>query len=91
MELTPCKGVPSPTNATLSEISSHRADSHATSSCEPLRDKPPVSSAPVDSYQVARTHYDELRNFLAPYLAKGAFSPPVVLSLSIHLTVSSPP
>jgi hypothetical protein len=78
MELNPCKRVPSPTNATFPGISSHRADSHATSSSrQPLRDKPPASEPPLDAYQVARTHYDELGDFLASYPAKGAALSPV--------------
>lgn len=62
---------PSPTNTAFSGISSYRTDPY-----KPFRDKSSISSPPVDSYQVARTHYDELSKYLASYLAKGALSPP---------------
>jgi hypothetical protein len=61
---------PSPTNTAFSGISSYRTDPY-----KPFRDKSSISSPPVDSYQVARTHYDELSKYLASYLAKGALSP----------------
>lgn len=69
---------PSPTNTAFSGISSYRTDPY-----KPFRDKSSISSPPVDSYQVARTHYDELSKYLASYLAKGALSP---LSISLHFT-----
>ena len=61
---------PSPTNTAFSGISSYRTDPY-----KPLRDKSSVPSPPVDSYQVARTHYDELSRYLASHLAKGSLSP----------------
>ena len=75
--------VPSPTNTTFSGISSYRTDSY-----KPLRDKSSISSPPVDSYQVARTHYDELSKYLASYLAKGSTSLPSPFTSS-HLSPSS--
>ena len=86
MESAPRKRVSSPTNPTFSGISSpsdghHRTDFHAD--CKPLRDKSPVSypGPPVDdAYQVSRTHYDELRNFLVSYLAKGKALCPLLVS-----------
>ncbi|KAI9449387.1 hypothetical protein F5148DRAFT_1247904 [Russula earlei] len=57
---------PSPTPTSFSGISSYRTDSY-----KPLRDKSSsISSPPLDSYHVARTHYEELSKYLASYLAK---------------------
>lgn len=58
---------PSPTLTSFSGISSYRTDTY-----KPIRDKSSVSSPPPDSYQVARTHYDELSKYLSSYLAKGS-------------------
>ncbi|KAI0292527.1 hypothetical protein BC826DRAFT_1105422 [Russula brevipes] len=55
---------PSPTNTTFSGISSYRTESYKP------RDKSSVASPPVDTYQVARTHYDELSKYLVSHLAK---------------------
>jgi hypothetical protein len=60
---------PSPTLTSFSGISSYRTDTY-----KPLRDKSSVSSPPLDSYQVARTHYDELCKYLSSYLAKGSIT-----------------
>ena len=70
---------PSPTNTAFSGISSYRTDSY-----KPFRDKSSISSPPVDSYQVARAHYDELSKYLASYLAKGAYL------LSLHPVAHHP-
>ena|SRR5713226_5987971 len=60
---------PSPTLTSFSGISNYRTESY-----KPLRDKSSVPTLPVDSYQVARTHYDELSKYLSAYLAKGSIS-----------------
>ena len=60
---------PSPTLTAFSGISSYRTDSY-----KPLRDKSSTSTPPLDSHQVARTHYDELSKYLSSYLAKGYMS-----------------
>ena len=60
---------PSPTLTSFSGISNYRTDPY-----KPLRDKSSLSSPSPDSYQVARTHYDELSKYLSSYLAKGSIS-----------------
>jgi hypothetical protein len=60
---------PSPTLTSFSGISSYRTDTY-----KPLRDKSSTSSPPLESYQVARAHYDELSKYLSSYLAKGSRS-----------------
>ena len=60
---------PSPTLTAFSGISSYRTESY-----KPLRDKSSTSTPPLDSHQVARTHYDELSKYLSSYLAKGSMS-----------------
>ena len=60
---------PSPTLTAFSGISSYRTDSY-----KPLRDKSSASTPPLDSHQVARTHYDELSKYLSSHLAKGSVS-----------------
>jgi hypothetical protein len=60
---------PSPTLTAFSGISSYRTESY-----KPLRDKSSASTPPIDSHQVARTHYDELSKYLSSYLAKGSMS-----------------
>ena len=74
---------PSPTNTAFSGISSYRTDYY-----KPIRDKSSISSTPVDSYQVARTHFDELSKYLASYLAKG--SVPLLSPFTSHLTFITP-
>ncbi|KAF8483316.1 hypothetical protein DFH94DRAFT_851273 [Russula ochroleuca] len=56
---------PSPTLTSFSGISSYRTDTY-----KPLRDKSSASTPPIDSYQVARTYFDELSKYLSSYLAK---------------------
>jgi hypothetical protein len=82
---------PSPKSTAFSGISSYRTDSY-----EPLRDNsdnlkpescPSISSIPTLSHQVARTHYDELSNYLSSYLAKGSTSS---LSPFAHSHIYSP-
>ena len=60
---------PSPTLTAFSGISSYRTDSY-----KPLRDKSSASTPPLDSHQVARTHFDELSKYLSSHLAKGSIS-----------------
>lgn len=69
---------PSPTNTTFSGISSYRTEPYKSH-----RDKSSsISSTSLqESYQIARTHYDELSKYLASHLAKGSISP----STTFHL------
>ncbi|KAI0753047.1 hypothetical protein C8Q80DRAFT_1149566 [Daedaleopsis nitida] len=55
----------SPTNTTYSGISNYRTDSY-----RPLRDAPPSQYGNADPRAVARTHFQELSEYLAAYLAK---------------------
>jgi Spa2 Homology Domain (SHD)-containing protein len=73
---------PSPTLTSFSGISNYRTESY-----KPLRDKSAVPTPPVDSYQVARTHYDELSKYLSAYLAKGSIPP----YLRLHSLTFIPP
>ncbi|CCM03578.1 uncharacterized protein FIBRA_05714 [Fibroporia radiculosa] len=57
--------VPSPTNTTYSGISNYRTESY-----RPIRDALPSPFTPTDPYAIARTHFDELSDYLADYLAK---------------------
>ena len=72
---------PSPTPTSFSGISNYRTDTY-----KPLRDKSSVSTPPIDPYQVARAHYDELSKYLSSYLAKG-FTP---LYLRLHILTFIP-
>ncbi|KAG6333822.1 hypothetical protein ID866_5270 [Astraeus odoratus] len=58
---------PSPTPTSFSGISNYRTDSY-----RPIRDQPGVPAVPpsLDQRAIARTHYNELSQYLAAYLAK---------------------
>ena len=60
---------PTPTSPGFSGISTYRTDTY-----KPLGDKSFDSTPPIDSYQVARTQFDELSRYLSLYLAKGYIS-----------------
>lgn len=67
----------SPTNTTYSGISNYRTDSYKPL----LRDASSKDYSNLDPRAVARTHFEELSQYLAAYLAKGTF---------LHPTPSSP-
>ena len=79
----------SPTNTTYSGISNYRTDSY-----KPLGRNPSSKDySNLDPRVVARTHFEELSQYLAAYLAKGVFLSycPPCLCKARPRTVAYPP
>ena len=63
----------SPTGTTYSGISNYKSDAYRPLGHAPM---PSLSS---DTRNIARTHFEELHQYLASYLAKGAYAFPTLL------------